>query len=139
MPGTLYLIRHGATDSNLAKPARLQGRSHNPPLAAIGRRQSELTRDLLAAWPIHACYSSPLLRAVETAAIIGRAHGLHPETIGDLVECDVGRWEGLDWESIRREDPESYERFMARPGTFGYPGGESFGDVQRRASACLTK
>ena len=32
----LYLIRHGATEANLARPARIQGRRHNPPLARIG-------------------------------------------------------------------------------------------------------
>src|SRR5581483_2151041 len=28
----LYLIRHGATEANLARPPRLQGQRHNPPL-----------------------------------------------------------------------------------------------------------
>ena len=36
----LYLIRHGATDANLAVPARIQGRNTNPALAAIGVRQA---------------------------------------------------------------------------------------------------
>ena len=35
----LYLIRHGATEANLARPYRLQGRRHDPPLARLlGRR-----------------------------------------------------------------------------------------------------
>ena len=58
----LYLIRHGATEANLARPARIQGRAHNPPLARLGVRQAEATRDFLAIRPIDQCYTSPLLR-----------------------------------------------------------------------------
>ena len=39
MSTIMYLIRHGATEANLAQPARLQGRRHNPPLARLGIRQ----------------------------------------------------------------------------------------------------
>jgi broad specificity phosphatase PhoE len=137
MRTTLYLLRHGATEANLARPARLQGRKHNPPLAALGARQAELTRDLLAVRPIDYCYCSPLLRAVQTAEIIAAPHGLAPQPLPELTECDVGLWEGLDWQAIRARDAEGYRRFMKDPATFGYPGGESFAEVHRRASASL--
>jgi broad specificity phosphatase PhoE len=137
MQTTLYLIRHGATASNLEKPPRLQGCRLDPPLAPLGVRQAEATRDVLAIRPIDFCYCSPLRRAVQTANIVASAHGLVPEPLAALIECDVGRWEGLDWQTIHQADPESYRRFMACPGEFGYPGGESFGDVHRRVSACL--
>ena len=42
----LYLIRHAATEANLARPARIQGRTHNPPLARLGVRQAEATARL---------------------------------------------------------------------------------------------
>jgi len=126
---TLYLLRHGATDANLALPPRLQGRSHNPPLARLGVRQAEATRDYLAILPIDACYCSPLRRAVETATIVAAPHGLTPIPVDELTEFDIGRWEGLDWSTIRTRDAEAYERFHSAPGTFGYPGGESFADV----------
>jgi len=115
----------------------LQGRRHNPPLAALGVRQAEATRDFLAIRPIDHCYCSPLLRAVQTASIVAAPHGVSPQPVESLTECDVGRWEGLDWQSIRNRDPEVYERFMANPGQFGYPEGESFGDVFRRVSTAL--
>jgi broad specificity phosphatase PhoE len=133
----LYLIRHGATEANLARPARLQGRRHNPPLARLGVRQAEATRDFLAIRPIDHCYSSPLLRAVQTAAIVAAPHGLSPQPLETLTECDVGRWEGLDWQTIRALDAEGFERFHATPAAFGYPGGESFGDVHRRVTPVL--
>src|SRR5690349_8986510 len=133
----LYLIRHGATEANLARPARLQGRRHNPPLAPLGVRQAEATRDFLAVRPIDHCYCSPLLRALQTATIVAAPHGLTPQSIDALTECDVGRWEGLDWPSIRSVEADAYWRFMTSPGEFGYPGGESFADVARRVTPAL--
>ncbi len=133
----LYLIRHGATEANLARPARLQGSKHNPPLARLGIRQAEATRDFLAIRPIDHCYCSPLLRAVQTAAIVAGPHGLTPQPLEALVECDLGQWEGLDWPTIRRHDPESYQRFHASPARFGYPGGETFARVHERAAGAI--
>jgi broad specificity phosphatase PhoE len=132
----LYLIRHGATEANLADPPRLQGRC-DPPLAPLGVRQAEAARDALAGRPLRHCYSSPLLRAVRTAAIVAAPHGLSPLPLEALTECDVGRWEGLDWPTVRRLDEDGYRRFHANPGAFGYPGGESFRDVYRRVAPAL--
>jgi broad specificity phosphatase PhoE len=137
MKTVLYLIRHGATEANLAVPPRLQGRGLNPPLARLGVRQAEATRDFLAIRSIDHCYSSPLLRAVQTAEIVAAPHRLAPAPLDDLTECDVGRWEGLDWQSIRTLDPEGHDRFMANPAQHGYPGGESFADVHARVATCL--
>jgi broad specificity phosphatase PhoE len=133
----LYLIRHGATEANLARPARIQGRRHNPPLARLGVRQSEATRDFLAIRPVDHCYSSPLLRAMQTATIVAAPHGLAPQPLEALTECDVGRWEGLDWQTVRYLDAEGYQRFHADPAAFGYPGGESFRDVLERVAPAL--
>jgi broad specificity phosphatase PhoE len=134
---TLYLIRHGATEANLARPARIQGRRHNPPLARLGVRQAEATRDFLADRHLDHCYCSPLLRAVQTAAIVAAPHGLSPQPLDALIECDVGRWEGLDWPTIRDRDAEGFRRFHANPAAFGYPGGESFTAVRDRVAPCL--
>jgi broad specificity phosphatase PhoE len=134
---TLYLIRHGATEANLARPATLQGRRHNPPLARLGVRQAEATRNFLAIRPIDHCYCSPLLRAVQTAAIVAAPHSLVPQPIEALTECDVGRWEGLDWQAIRRLNPDCYQRFMDNPAEQGYPGGETFADVYDRVAPTI--
>jgi broad specificity phosphatase PhoE len=136
-PTVLYLLRHGATEANLVRPARLQGRRSNPPLARLGVRQAEATRDFLAIRPIDHCYCSPLLRAWETARIVSGPHGLTPQPIEALTECDVGAWEGLDWQTIRSRDPEGHQRFHADPARHGYPGGESFAQVHQRAAPFL--
>jgi broad specificity phosphatase PhoE len=130
-------LRHGATEANLARPPWLQGRRVDAPLARIGVRQAEATRDFLAVRPVDVCYCSPLLRAVQTATIVAAPHGLSPQPLDELTECDVGNWEGLDWQAIRYFDAEGYRRFMDNPATFGYPNGESFADVHRRVTQTL--
>lgn len=137
MKTILYLLRHGATEANLARPPRLQGRRSNPPLAPLGLRQAEATRDFLAIRPIDHCYSSPLLRAMQTATIVAAPHKLRPQPLDDLIECDIGTWEGLDWQSIRYLDAEAYQRFHTNPARFGYPGGESFQQVADRIGPAL--
>jgi broad specificity phosphatase PhoE len=136
-PTMLYLIRHGATEANLASPPRIQGRRSNPPLARLGVRQAEATRDFLAVRPIDRCYCSPLLRAVQTASIVASPHGLLPAPLEALTECDVGRWEGLDWPTVGYLDAEGYQRFHSNPAAHGYPDGESFAQVHDRVAPAI--
>jgi broad specificity phosphatase PhoE len=133
----LYLLRHAATEANLARPARLQGRRQNPPLAPIGIRQAEATRDFLAQRSIQHCYTSPMLRAMQTATIVAAPHGLSLQPLESLTECDIGRWEGMDWQSIRYLDAEAYHKFMSNPALHGYPSGETFADVYNRVAPTI--
>jgi broad specificity phosphatase PhoE len=128
----VVLIRHGATAANKVVPYRLQGRGSNLPLDDLGREQSERTARVLAELAVDAVYSSPLLRALETARIVARPHRLDPLEVPELTEADTGRWEGLTWGQAEARDPEHHHRFHANPGTVPYLDGESFLDVQRR-------
>jgi len=139
MKTTLYLIRHAATEANLATPARLQGRKHNPPLARLGVHQAAATRDFMAVRTVDVCYCSPLLRAVQTATIIAEPHGIAPLPVDGLTECDVGNWEGMDWQQIRYLDADNHHRFMANPAENGYPNGENFAQVAERALATINE
>ncbi len=139
MRTTLYLIRHAATEANLADPPRLQGRKHNPPLAPLGVNQARATRDFLAIRPIDACYCSPLVRAVQTASVIAGPHGLVPIADERLIEADIGKWEGMDWQQIRYLHAAHYQEFMANPAEISYPGGENFMQVALRATFAINE
>ena len=139
MRTTLYLLRHGATEANLANPPRLLGAKMNPPLAPVGVRQAECTRDFIAVRPIDFCYCSPLKRARETAQIIAAPHELEPVTCDGLIECDLGAWEGLDWDTIRARDAERYKMFVNNPARFGHPEGENYADVFTRADKAMAE
>ena len=139
MATILYLLRHGATEANLVEPYRLQGRGSDPDLAPLGVRQAELTRDYLAARPVHHFYASPLRRAVQTAAIIAAPHGRPVATVPELTECDVGRWEGLTWEAVRTQDSAAYQAFQRDPAVHGYPGGETLAAVAARCGPAFER
>jgi broad specificity phosphatase PhoE len=135
----LYLVRRGATDNSVAHPPRLQGCGSNLPLSAVGIEQAARMAHLLRERPIAAIYSSPLLRALQTAERIGQALTLSIELIEALTEVDVGQWEGRDWGEIERNEPEAFLRFVNDPATWPYAGGESFGQVQQRVMPVISQ
>lgn len=134
---TLYLIRHGATASNEQVPPVLQGSGIDSSLSDLGQRQAEATGTLLAGFRLDAVFSSPMLRAVQTAEAITRPHGLTVSRQADLHEVDVGQWEGMDWQSISEQTPDEYRRFMDDSGINGYLGGESYQDVLNRVQPVI--
>jgi len=127
-----YLARHGATDNNRAKPPRLQGRRTDPGLSEEGCDQAARAAGFLAETPLDAVYSSPLLRALETAQTIAEPHDITVTIEDGLIEADVGGWEGMPWDQIEREYPDQYRAFMTDPARNPYLGGESVGEVQQR-------
>jgi len=88
----LLLVRHGETDWNAA--GRLQGHTDRP-LNDYGRRQAKELADRLAGEGADAIYASDLVRAKETAEIVGERLGLTVVVDPDLREKDWGTWEGL--------------------------------------------
>ncbi len=128
----MFLVRHAATLNNLARPPKIQGVGDDAALSDEGRAQAERTGRLLQDQPIVAAFSSPLLRAVETAGIIARPHSLIPTPIPALHEVDVGTWEGRSWVDIEREEPAAYLQFVTDPATHGYAGGENLREVLQR-------
>ena len=139
MPETcrLYLIRHGATPNNEARPHILQGQRTNPPLSALGEEQAARTAGFLAEVPFTAFYSSPLQRAMQTAQAISEPHDLVVTPVDQLIEVDVGQWDGWDWGRIERETPEAYRAFLDDPSVHPYHGGETATDVLRRGDPAL--
>lgn len=128
----LFLVRHGSTAANERLPFVLQGCEIDGPLTETGQRQAAALGRGLRDFELHAIYSSPLLRARQTAAAIAAGRDLDVVSLHDLRECSVGRWEGMAWDVIKAEQPEAHERFFADPVNTPHPGGESYGDVYRR-------
>lgn len=132
-----FLVRHGATANNLARPPRIQGHGQDLALSAEGRQQAEKTARFLTAEKISVAYTSPLARARETAQIIADPHHLVPVNVDALQEVDVGRWEGKSWMEIESEQPEAYRKFVTDPSKYGYEGGENLAQVQQRVVPCI--
>src|ERR1700740_3543306 len=92
-PTTTILLRHG--DTRLSPEHRFSG-LRDLPLSPIGTRQAQAAPCRLAAGaPIDAVVSSPLPRAVATAAIAAGELGLTAVIDDDLRENDFGGWGGF--------------------------------------------
>ena|SRR5918993_169271 len=98
MPTELVLVRHGAT--TWSDERRHTGRS-DVPLTAAGRAQAEYIAEALRAFDVRRCFASPLVRAWDTAVLIG----CDPERDDDLLEWDYGDFEGLTTAEIRQRLP----------------------------------
>lgn len=83
----VLLVRHGQDQDN-AKHI-MNGR-RDTPLTPFGREQAGVARDVIAKENITTIYSSPLLRAKETAEYIAKPHGLIVQMDDRLLERDFG-------------------------------------------------
>jgi len=139
VPGrTLYLVRHAETLWN--RSGRYQGQT-DVPLSEEGYRQARLLASRLARRagrePFDALWSSDLLRARQTAAVLGEALGLAVRVHPGLREMDFGAWEGLTQAEIERSFPESLEAYRRDPVHARPPGGECFAEVVERVGAAF--
>src|SRR6266850_243514 len=81
-----------------------------------------------------------ILRSVrQTAAPIARELRIAPAIAAELHECNVGLWEGLDWQTIRERYPDEHRRFVENTAETPYLGGESYGDVLRRVMPIIER
>lgn len=142
-----YFVRHGESEANLLHEFSNTGQKH--PLTAKGVRQAvalaealaaafakELSRAILTdplATPAIRIFSSPLLRAAQTAAVLARALGVDYQICDALVEYSVGIYEG-------RSDPEGWavyqqvvdDWFLRGDVHSRMEGGESMADIHAR-------
>lgn len=125
----LYLIRHGQQASMLCNV--------DVALSAAGRRQAELAAERLAGYPLEALYSSTMLRAKQTAEIIGRRIGLENQVIDGVEEIHFGEWEGKTDEEIAARYGELKARMKQMTEDISYPGGENGAQCAARAMAAL--
>jgi 2,3-bisphosphoglycerate-dependent phosphoglycerate mutase len=86
---TVLFVRHGESQSNVLKLLTVDREKYS--LTDSGRRQVEKLSIELSLLPIKKVYTSPLLRAVETAAIISNALDVSPKTEELLMERDHGK------------------------------------------------
>ena len=130
----IYLLRHGETTWNVER--RYQG-TLDSPLSETGRQQTSRTSDALRSAPLRAVYSSPLRRALETAAVIASPHGLPVRTHDGLSEIRVGEWEGLTVAEIETRYGESVRQWYDTPHLARIPGGETIEEMRERAAAAV--
>ncbi|SHJ07148.1 alpha-ribazole phosphatase [Anaerovibrio lipolyticus DSM 3074] len=127
----LILVRHGQTVWN--KLGKYQGQA-DIELSEEGRKQAAMLADNFPIEKVDAIYSSPLIRAKETAEAIGAAFSLPVETCPEFCEISFGKWEGLTYDEIHAQWPKEHDLLFNRPDLLTCPEGEGFSQVQKRAA-----
>ena len=125
----LYIIRHGQTDWNIAK--KIQGRQ-DIPLNERGHFQAQCLGKAMENRPITAVFSSPQIRAMETAIAVASPAGVPVIPVRDLMEINYGVWEGKTEEELLRDDRALYEAWWSHPAETAPPEGESINQVNER-------
>jgi probable phosphoglycerate mutase len=134
-PTTILLVRHGKTPTT---GKLLPGRAPGLHLADEGVAQAVRAGERIAELSkVDAIYCSPLERARETAAPIGKALGMKPKIDRGLLECDFGDWTGAELAKLYKV-PE-WRTVQKAPSTFRFPNGESFTEMQVRIVSALDR
>ena len=134
-PTLVLLVRHGQTPTT---GTSLPGRAPGLHLADDGRNQAEAVAARIAELKtVDAIYASPLERARETAAPIGKARGIKVKVDRGLLECDFGDWTGANLKDLfKLPEWQTVQKF---PSGFRFPNGESFTEMQGRIVGCLDR
>lgn len=133
----IYFIRHGETIWN--KEKKIQGRS-DIPLNEYGRELAYVTSHALKDIPFDVVYTSPLIRAKETAEILVEKRNLEIHEDHRLVEMSFGEGEGESLPQIHSHPEMKLYNFIHNPGNYIPPkGGESFEDLYERCKSFIAE
>lgn len=136
----LLLVRHGRTAGNVPGAAAPLTGWADLPLDATGRDEARRVAERLLTEfsPLHALYSSPLERALATAAPLVEA-GLGPLRVHpDLREIHCGELDGLPIDEAQRREPGLWAANLRQDDDdLRWPGGESYREFRRRCVRAL--
>jgi probable phosphoglycerate mutase len=127
----LYFVRHGESIANLLR--EFSNNEYKHPLTDKGIEQAHAVARSLLGMQIEKIYSSPVLRAVQTARILVETLHTPLEITPALREWNVGIYEGTT-------DPQGWvlhsqvqeDWFFRKQYDHRMPGGESFTEIQKR-------
>lgn len=129
----LLLIRHG--ENEFTKKGKLAGHLPEVHLNERGQKQAQALGEAFQGVPLTAIYSSPLERAMETAAPIAAAARLEVKVEAGLIETNVGQWQGRSLAVLRLS--KLWKVVQGAPSRARFPQGESFHECQARIVAAL--
>ncbi|MCZ2127168.1 MAG: histidine phosphatase family protein [Anaerolineales bacterium] len=131
----LLLIRHG--ENEFVKTGKLVGRLPDVHLNSKGQNQASALGEALRNVPLKALYVSPLERALETAAPIAQARNLSVIEEPNLMDTDIGDWQGKSWRRLALK--KEWKIVQEAPSRFRFPNGESFPECQTRIVGALER
>jgi broad specificity phosphatase PhoE len=126
----LYFVRHAQSEANVLRIISNRDLPHH--LTNLGRQQAEALARSLADVPFAAIYSSPIVRAAETAQIVATSKCLSVEMSYALREPDCGIMEGRGDEAAWAEHARATHDWLEGKFDSRIEGGESFSDLRAR-------
>lgn len=108
---TIYLLRHGQSEANLA--GVFTGQHGGFGLTPLGHTQAELAAEYLRSRNIEKIYASDLARAAQTARHVAKACGIEVQLDTRLREIYAGQWEGVPFTTLAGRYPEEYAAWKA--------------------------
>ena len=130
----VYLVRHGQTAWNVGEIFR--GRA-DIPLDETGKGEVHLAGEALKDETLHAVYTSPLSRSMETAENIAKFHDISVTPLDAIIDISYGEWEGLGNQEVQQKYPELHALWLSEPHKVLFPGGESLDEVRSRTMAAM--
>jgi phosphoserine phosphatase len=132
----IVLIRPGSTAYD--EQQRLQG-TLDLPLSPQGEAQVARLLQEMSQVEIDLIYTSPNEPARTTAGRIGAARRVPVKEIEGLSNINLGLWQGLQLEEIRRKHPKVFKQWQESPEAICPPEGETFIEAIARVRKALEK
>jgi broad specificity phosphatase PhoE len=128
----LYLLRHGESVANVTHT--FASRKLDLPLTEFGFEQVRQIAEPVKTIGFTKIYTSPLIRARQTAEIIGNSCNLKPVVIEELREVDVGILDGkcIDEHDRQQIYDEVIGKWNIGQNNAGFQDGEDLNDVKKR-------
>ena len=130
----VHLVRHGRTASN--RERRTMGWLDEG-IEPGWVRAAAAVADVLAQEPVDWLVSSPLARAVQTAAPLAALLSRQPIVDDRFGELRVGHWEGYTEDEIAQRWPEHWQRWRSEPHALEVEGRETLADLNARVAGAL--
>lgn len=124
----IILIRHGEAEG---ATGRAIGHT-DLPLSRKGEIQAQQIAEAMAGNNFKTFLCSPLTRTMQTASYIKKTCSISPSPCPDFAEINLGKWDGLNYETIKKEFPEEYRKRGQDFSGYRPPEGESFLDLKKR-------
>jgi len=130
-----YFVRHGESEANISRTFSNRDLPHR--LTANGVEHAKQLAEKFGREGVTELWCSPVLRAVETAAIIGSGLGLTYKVTEALREFDVGAYEGTDSATGWQEYASVMQSWVDGDHEQRVGGGESLTEIVARLGAFL--
>lgn len=130
---TIYFIRHGETTGDIEN---LYGGDYDDHLTENGQEEARALGEKLEEKNIQVIFTSPLMRARETAKILNQGYAVSVKVDPKLKERNwYGELTGVNKDTAKEQFPELVALLSDRYNIL--PGGESYDDFMKRIAEAL--